>query len=52
MAAFRSLDDVPVPGSQGIEASAAADPPQQSNKKATPTPAKKATPTATPRKKK
>lgn len=65
MAAFRSLDDIPVPGAQVIEASAAADPPantqpraipnptQQSGKKATATPTptpKKATPTATPKK--
>jgi hypothetical protein len=63
-AAYRSLDDVPVPGPQRVEASAASgapvmtqpqavpNPPQQTNKKATPTPTpKKATPTPTPKKK-
>jgi hypothetical protein len=60
MAAYRSLDEVPVPGGQGIEAAAASvsDPPQSqrvqtsSKEKATPTPTpKKATPTPTPKKK-
>ncbi|MCC7368041.1 MAG: hypothetical protein IT306_06440 [Chloroflexi bacterium] len=66
MAAYRSLDDIPVPGPQVVEAAAASDapimnqpqpvanPPQQSGSKkatATPTPTpKKATPTPTPKK--
>jgi hypothetical protein len=54
MAAFRSLDDIPVPGPQRVEASAAADPPANTQPRAVPNQqqsGKKATPTPTPRKK-
>jgi hypothetical protein len=37
-AAFRPLDEIPVPGPQVVEAAAAADPPPSSSKKTTPTP--------------
>jgi hypothetical protein len=52
MAAYRSLDDIPVPGPQVIEASAAADPPVQTQPRAVPNTSqqssKKATATPTP----
>ncbi|MGE3269549.1 MAG: hypothetical protein AB7P40_12440 [Chloroflexota bacterium] len=53
MAAYRSLDDIPVPGPQVVEASAAADPPVQTRPmRVQESPQKKATPTPTPKPKK